>query len=578
MTATPSSKPIRRWSRAGSVMSMLVLGGFVCLSLWARFNPVGAAQAPGEKKGAKAKAPAAKGKDQAKVKTPAPSLNIPGAGKKLDAQALTRIIDSEINKRLQAEGIKASPKSDDAEFLRRVYLDLVGVIPTPEKVQEFLKSTDPKKREKVIDELLADPRFGKQLAEMWSGLMIPRESNNRRLDHTPMQQWLAQQFNDNVPLNKLVYDLVTASGNQDENGAVTFFVGNPTVDKMTDNVARMFLGVQLQCAQCHNHPFVDWKQDEYWAMAQFFFKTRLTVNPQQAAKKGVKPGIQEAALPKAGKKGGNLPESAKFVAAKFLQGDKPALNDKEPYRPVLAKWMTSPENPFFARAMVNRFWYQLFGRGLVNPVDDMHEENAPSHPELLAALTEQLKANGFDLKYLMRAICNSEAYQRTSRPVADNQSDTQLYSHRVLRVLSAEQLYDSLVTVLGTGTGKKGDAPKTKGKGPAITPRENFLSFFRIDEGVDPLEYQSGIPQALRLMNASQFNATNAAVGKAMTEGGKDASKVIEHLYLQAVSRPPTAQETQRLLQVVNKAADPRTAYGDILWALINSSEFALNH
>src|SRR5262249_31709156 len=149
------------------------------------------------------------------------------------------------------------------------------------------------------------------------------------------------------------------------------------------------------------------------------------------------------------------PESAKIVPAKFLQGEQPKLSTTDPYRPVLAKWMTATENPFFAKAMVNRFWYQLFGRGIVNPVDDMHDGNPASHPELLAAMTEQLKTSGFDTKYLIRAICNSEAYQRTSKPVGDNGTDTELQSHRVVRVMTAEQLYDSLVTVLGNADGKQ---------------------------------------------------------------------------------------------------------------------------
>src|SRR5262249_15391938 len=158
------------------------------------------------------------------------------------------------------EKARASAGADDAEFLRRVYLDLVGVIPTADKVKAFLESKDPQKREKVIDELLADPRFGSSLAENWAGMMIPRESGNRLLQTAHLQRWLAEAFNSGKPLDQLVYELLTATGDQQTNGAVTYFVGNPTVDKMTDNVTRMFLGVQLQCAQCHNHPFTDWKQ------------------------------------------------------------------------------------------------------------------------------------------------------------------------------------------------------------------------------------------------------------------------------------------------------------------------------
>ncbi len=570
--------------RYGSHLIMATVAAFVLLAAWAKLDPAWgqsegrpSAQVKGKKDAKAADAKQDKTQDKTKKKTPVAVATrpTPGAGKTLDTAALTKIIDQQINERLAKDNVKTSPQSDDAEFLRRLYLDVVGVIPTPEKVEAFLKSTEPNKRAKVIDELLADPRFGKSLAEVWSGQMIARESNNRFLNHGPLQNWLAEAFNENKPLDKLVYELLTATGSQDENGAVTYFVGNPSVDKMTDNVTKMFLGVQLQCAQCHNHPFTDWKQTEYWGMAAFFMKVRLTATPQQATKKGGTVGIVESNVVK-GKKG-MLPESAKIVPAKFLQGEQPKLDKSEPARPVLAKWITAPNNPFFARAMVNRVWYQLFGRGLVSPVDDMHEDNPATHPELLDALTAQLKSNGFDLKYLCRAILNSQAYQRTSRPAHGNGDDEELYSHRLVRVLSPEQLFDSLVQVVGF---KGGGDPKNRGvvagkKGPG-GPREQFLAFFRIDEGADPLEYQQGIPQALRLMNSPQLNGA-AAVAQATKEGETPAG-IIERLYLMALSRRPSAEEVQRMTQFVSRQSDPRTAYGDMLWALLNCSEFATNH
>lgn len=554
----------------GRILTFVALGAFVASSLWAKWNPVQAGDDPQTKAIAKDEKKA----KPAQKKSPSAIGVIPGAGQKLDALALAKIIDSEVRKKLQAESIKASPLSSDTEFLRRVYLDLSGVIPPPEKVKEFLASTDPHKRQKVIDELLADDRFGQFLAENWSGLMVPRESNNRRLNSVPLQKWLAASFNEGKPLDKVIFELLTATGTQDENGAVTYFVSNPSADKITDNVSRMFLGVQLQCAQCHNHPFVDWKQNEYWAMAAFFMKTRASATPQQAAKKGTPISISESSAPKGGKKG--LPESAKFVPAKFLGGEQPKLKQSEPFRPVLAQWLTSTANPYFARAMVNRFWHHLYGRGIVNPVDDMHDDNVASHPELLAALTEQFKANGFDLKYLMRAICNSEAYQRTSRPVGDNAGDTEFYSHRVLRVLSPEQLYDSLTRVVGQPAKGK-DFKGKQAKGSPLGTRDAFLNFFRIDEGANPVEYQAGIPQALRLMNSGLVNNLGGVVARA-TKDSSGPEQVIERLYLVALSRLPTTEETSRMVEFTRRAPDVRTGYGDILWALLNSSEFAMNH
>ena len=391
-----------------------------------------------------------------------PSNSLPIAksltnGQKVAAAELTRLIDQEINKRIQAEKAKSAGLCSDEEFIRRVYLDLVGVIPTAETVTAFLSSKEADKRARLIDELLKDSRFGHYIAESWAIQMVPRESGNRALNQKPLETWLADSINKNKPLNEIVYDLVTATGEIDKNPAGTYFVANPTVDKITDNVTRMFLGVQLQCAQCHNHPFTDWKQTEYWAMASFFMKTRIEGTAKGAAKGGATPSVSETAKAAKGKKG--LPESAKIVPAKFLQGEQPKFNGVE-MRPTLAKWMTSADNKFFARAMVNRFWYQTFGRGLVNPVDDMHDDNAATHPELLATLTEQFKLNGFDMKYLLRAICNSEAYQRSSMSKEDAASvDPDIYSRREMRVMMPEQMYDSLVVVLGPAG--KGD---TKGK------------------------------------------------------------------------------------------------------------------
>ena len=513
--------------------------------------------------------------------TKAAARPTPGTGKKLDVAALTKIIDQEVLRKLTEEKIPVSLVASDAEFFRRVNLDLAGTIPTPEKVVAFLDSKDPNKRSAAINELLESPRFGQFLGEVWSGMMLPRESNNRLLDHKPMVKWLAENFDKNTPLNEMVFNLVTSTGDQDVNGAVTYFIANPTVDKITDNVSRMFLGVQLQCAQCHNHPFTDWKQKEYWGMAQFFMKTKLTANPQQAAKKGISPGIVENNA-KNNKKN-VLPESAMKVSAKFLGAEEPKLNPADPYRPTLAKWMTAPENPYFARAMVNRFWHHLFGRGIVNPVDDMHAENSPTHPELLDALTEQFKSSNFDVKNLIRAICNSETYQRTSTPTGDNDDDRIHYSHRVVRVMLPEQLYDSLVTVVGQpkfGGKKGGTAPVVvQKKGPG-GPREQFLTFFRVSDEPDALQYETGIPQALRMMNSVQTNNLMVPMEQTFkSAGGQGPAKIIEQIYLTGLSRRPTSQETERILERIKTSNGlPRIVYADLYWAILNSSEFVLNH
>lgn len=490
---------------------------------------------------------------------------------KLEAQALAQAIDQAIGQRLKSEQVKPAPQADDAEFLRRACLDITGVIPSADRVAAFLDSKEPNKRAKLIDELLADPQYGRHMSDVWVLLMYPHDSNNRRLQPDPLNKWLEKEFNDNTPWNKLVTNLVTASGAQDQNGAVTYLLANPTVDKMTDSTTRLFLGVQLQCAQCHNHPFTGWKQSEYWAMAAFFMKTRPE-NPQKAAKTGGSPGLSETTSDK-GRGKNQLPESAKIVPAKFLQGDKPTLDPKEPYRPVLANWMTSAENPFFARAMVNRMWAKFFGRGFVNPIDDMHEGNLASHPELLKQLSDQFVASGFDVKHLVRSMCNSQAYQRTSKPTAGTEANEALFSRMAIKALTPEQLYDSLGRVMGES---KGDGNRKDNKGRVQAgPRAAFAAFFRTDDGADPTEYSGGIPQALRLMNSNQLNKASGLVDQASK---LTPDKGIERLYLGTLSRRPTTEETQKMTAYLAKNSDSRKGYSDILWALLNSSEFALNH
>jgi hypothetical protein len=368
----------------------------------------------------------------------------------------------------------------------------------------------------------------------------------------------------------MVHEILTASGEQDKNGAVTYYVAQGSVDKMTDNVAKVFLGVQLQCAQCHNHPFTDWKQTEYWGMAAFFLKVQAS-NPNQAAKNGVAPGVSEIDKPKRGKNG--LPASAKILPPKFLGGENPKVGTG-PIRPILADWMTKAENKYFSKAMVNRTWSQLMSRGIVNPVDDMHDGNAPSHPQLLAELAEQFSANGFDVKFLIRAICNSEAYQRTSKPNDSNKdASPAIYSHMAVKVLTPEQLVDSLVLVTGNPVGK-GAPARPMGKNGPGNQRAALVAFFSGSEAPDPTEYEDGIPQVLRLMNSAALNRSQALL--TATKNSKTPEQAVEHLYLATLSRRPMKEEAEKLSAYVKKVG-PTDAYSDILWAILNSSEFRVN-
>jgi hypothetical protein len=495
------------------------------------------------------------------------------SGARLDAKAVARHIDEILDARIRAEQVHFSPQADDAEFLRRVYLDITGRIPPADKVLAFLEDRDRAKRAKLIDELLASPDYGKHQSDIWQALLLPRNSDNRAVRFDAMTKWLEDGFNANKPWDRLVREILTASGEAAENPPVAYFLANRGPDKLTDSATRLFLGVQLQCAQCHNHPFTEWKRDEYWGMAAFFGKVRLEGNPRMAAKGGAV-SIHEKG------KGRPLPrpDSARTLPPKFLQGEQPSIGAGEACRPVLAEWMTAARNPYFSKAMVNRTWAQLFGRGLVSPVDDMHDGNPASHPQLLADLADQFAAGGFDLKGLIRALCNTRAYQRTSKPSGNNaDAGPELVSRMNVKVLAPEQLFDSLVEVLGApGRAELPRRPMGAANRVPATPRAAFVNFFKVEDA-DPTEYQVGIPQALRLMNGPQMN--NAAALDPLLRSGKGPSEIVEGLYLRTLSRKPRPDELDRRLAYVRKFdGTPRQAYADILWALLNSTEFTVNH
>lgn len=491
---------------------------------------------------------------------------------------VVQAVDAEIAAKLSAEKVTASPRADDAEFLRRVSLDLTGVIPTADEARAFLDSTDSDKRAKLIDRLLESPRFGQHQADIWTAKLLPRLSDNRFVERQPFTDWVAAEFNKNTPWDKFTTTLLTATGPADSNPAATFFQANRSADKLTDAVGTHFLGVQIACAQCHNHPYTDWKQTDYWGVAAFFEKVtaRPPVNPKTAlVKDAPKPGVTELAGRTRMKD--FFPESAKQVPPKFLGDSAPALASSEPYRPALAEWLTSGRSPYFAQAFVNRAWAQLFSRGLVDPIDDLDPTHPATHPEAFAALSEQFRATGYDVKRVYRTIALTEAYQRSSKPTAGNESDKALYSHMAVKVLSPEQLFDSLAAVVPmpgqTGPAKATGAAKANGGiiPRAAQQRDQFVQFFLAGADMaNAAEYEAGIPQALRLMNSKLLGNPKAA----QQFVGSTARETLETMYLATLSRRPTDAEVARV--TAYHAENGPTATADVLWALINSSEFAL--
>lgn len=519
-----------------------------------------------------------------------------------DAAKLAALIDRHVGERLAKEKVTASADAGDPEFLRRAFLDLTGHIPTASRAAAFLEDRDPTKRAKLIDELLASKEYGTHFATIWRDLMLRPDANMiRPPDTEPFVAWLAGEFAKGSGWDAIVTDMLTVEGTKPE-GVFTILNGNsrgyPQANVLAGSVGTLFMGVQMACAECHHHPFIDaWKQEDFWGVAAFFGNVKSS-NATNKAKglvgvtegKGVvdkkrneAPVMKGTAIV--------IPDSSfkqigKSVEAHFPQTKAAPMKMAGNYRPVFAKWLVSKDNPFFAKNAVNRAWAQMMGRGFSNPVGEISDSNPPSHPALLDAMAKDFAENGFDLKHLFRSIALSKTYQRSSRPNDSNKNEEQLFARQEVKVLSPAVLYTALTQALEVGSLAEkakaaGGAKKKAAKGPAVgsaeAQKKAFLDFFTTKEvGGDATEYSHGIPQALRLMNQELFNTGGNAVERVAKAGGGHA-KAVEGLYLVALSRRPTAEETKEMVSYVEKQKAARDGYRGVFWALLNSAEFMLN-
>lgn len=490
-----------------------------------------------------------------------------------DASAVANAIDGEIQKRLDAEKLSPVAAADDAEFLRRVYLDLHGVVPTAERVSRFLDDRSTDKRAKLVDELLAAPRFGEYFADVWRKSLISPLANEQRMQTERFAAWLAERFNTDGRWDKITFDLLTATGKIEDNPAVTYLVEGRfplSVTDLNDLSSRYFLGVRLNCAQCHDHPFVAWKRTDYWGMAAFFAQIQTPGRAKAVYAAGVRDDPKVTMKVMAGS---DMIEGFQLHEPTFLGGQTLDDDGSTPHRVALAKWMTSPDNPYFGRAAVNRLWWQFFGRGIVNPVDDMHAANAPSHPELLELLAREFVASGCDLKFLCRAILNSHAYGRTSRPGEQADREGAYFARMSIKVLTAEQLYDSLVAVVGPPA-------KSSNIDTRFGTRHEFGQAFSSSGDPEPLRYDRGIPQVLRLMNSPQFAGRSLmSLATQLERAGRSSDANIEQLFLSILARRPTTAELQLAREQLAAADSTATdVYRQLAWALLMSGEFSLNH
>jgi hypothetical protein len=512
-------------------------------------------------------------------------------GAKLTPEQLADRIDALIEAKWREKEVTPAPLADDAEFLRRLSLDVGGRIPAVQDMRLFLADKSPDKRRKAVDKLLASPLYATHFAAVWRSLMVP-DSNNPVLQATgpQLEAWLKNRLRENAHYDRMVREIITApvAGNAGMGRTVPGrTAGEPTPlpfyqahEMKPENLAaatsRLFLGVKLECAQCHNHPFAKWKRDQFWEYAAFFSGIQAPAGQN---------GFVMATNDLAKRREIRIAGTDKVVQARFLDQSEPKWQDGASTRQTLADWVTAPENPFFARAAANRLWAHCFGLGIVEPVDEESEDNRPSHPELLDELSRQFMLHSFDLKYLIRAICYSKAYQRASSWDSADVPDPRLFARMSIKGLTAEQLYDSIVEATRYKEQGQVSAPPGGPFAQQVGARAEFVARFS-NHSDKRTEFQTSILQALALMNGKFVGDATSVQGSVTLAGVIDApwmktTDKIEALYLSALSRKPRPEELERLVKYVDRGGpggDKDRALADVFWALLNSSEFILNH
>jgi hypothetical protein len=487
-----------------------------------------------------------------------------------DAVALAARIDELVEARLAKEGVEPAPLADDAEFFRRLCLDLNGRIPSAAQAADFLGDRRPDKRRLWADELLGgrDPagRYVNHFTNFWRRRLLANARAQSPAITGPLEGWLRKQVAADAPYDRMVRGLLT-----DPEAAGFLQANENKPENIAASTSRLFLGVKLECAQCHDdRSGGNWKRTQFWELAAFFASARDT---------GVRGDATYLAGPRddTGPARIRIGDGAAWAEARYLDGAAPDAKAIKAPRAALAAWLTRGDNPWFARAAVNRAWRDLFGVGLVEPADGFGvADSPPSHPELLDDLAREFAAHDFDMKYLLRALTASRAYQRTSRQTHAGQKDPRLFARAAVRPLSPEQLYDSVLLATGYRPAAAGGglfAPET--------PQAEFLALFEAPAG-NVTESQASIQQALALMNG-RFIAEATTPDKSPTLaavigiGRRPAARQVDELYLAVLSRKPRPDEAARLVKYV-EAGDREQAPRDVLWALLNSTEFVVNH
>ncbi len=498
--------------------------------------------------------------------------------------APANFVDEAVLNKLTLLGIPPSQIADDATFIRRAYIDITGQIPTVEEVSQFLADSDPAKRDKLIDRLVDSPGYADLFANKWNMVLRNKRRVGDDVEGTyAFYRWIWNSLYENKPYDQFTREILTAAGDMEHNPPVVWYREVSKDNEQVEDTAQLFLGLRIQCARCHHHPFERWSQNDYYGLSAFFSRVgnkKLANDASAARDRRIfhNEGVASAKNPRNG-------EQLKPTGLGVAPFDIPA--DRDP-RHYLVDWMAAPENPFFAKALVNRYWKHFFDRGIVEPEDDMRETNPPSNPELLDKLAQQFIEHNFDLKWLVRTICKSNTYQLSAIPNDYNLKDKQNFSRYYPRRLKAEVLYDALHQVTETTQGYNGVPAGTSAlQLPDPSVGTYFLKVFGQPQAETACEcersQEANLAQSLHLLNSSEVqgkisNASGRAALLAKDTEKTDEQK-IQQLYLAVYARAPQDDELQIALAHIQKhEKEKQIAYEDIIWALVNTKEFLFSH
>ncbi|WP_152053407.1 DUF1553 domain-containing protein [Tautonia marina] len=499
-------------------------------------------------------------------------------------------IDTINLEKLQSLNIPPSPLSDDATFLRRAFLDTTGTLPEVAEVEAFLADDDPEKRAKLIDRLLNSEEFVDYWSYKWSDLLLVSSRNLPKPAMWSFYRFIRESVAENRPWDEFAREILTAKGSTLDNGAGNYFVIHRDPIELTENASMAFLGLAMTCARCHNHPLEKWTQDQYYGFANLFGRVKLKDGDRGAAQGDVEiiPASEGEIL---------HPRRGIAMAPQPLDAQAMPLESPGDRREALADWLESPENPYFAAAVVNRVWANFFGRGLVDPEDDLRSTNPPSDRALMDWIVEDFRVHGYDVRHLIRTIMTSAAYQRSATPVPGNEGDTKFLSRYVPRRLPAEVLIDLMASVTEVPTPFPGYPTGWRSvQLPDVQVASTFLDAFGRPERNDTCSCERSsepsLAQALHLANGDTLNeklrSENSAVARAVASG-ESFAVLLDGLFKAALSRPPTEAEASRILPALEaavaeaeteeeRAALKRQVIEDLYWATLTGNEFLFNH